>query len=312
MSAFEDKALATLAKSTADTALANAATAQSAANAAQSTANAAQSTANAAVPAITYLSGPYASLPAAGTANRVYVCDDTILVLKDDGAAWRVVPPGVDLYKDVSTFGYQMPLVSAFTQLNVGSGTFLDCNGVLQINAPAAAGESHRILYQSPGTITTGTLTVALQCLWPSPAGTSFPGAGILAMQSSNGRFAAWGLSYSSATQYSLGVVLNTCTYVGVGNITYNSTPARTSWSTAQINANAVACQNKFAWIWLRMVIDATNINMQWSGNNGSGWSTALAYPRATWLTGTIDRVGIFVNPQAVDTRANFLSYKYV
>lgn len=85
--------------------------------------------------------GAYADRPAAGTAGRLWLPNETPIIARDTGSIWTPYGP---LYKF-----HETPLVSAFTWDNQGATTATDQAGMIRLDGGSATSDSARVLYKS-------------------------------------------------------------------------------------------------------------------------------------------------------------------
>lgn len=127
--------------------------------------------------------GSFASRPAAGNAGTLYKTTDGILEFYDDGSNWHPYFGSVPLT--------QVPVLSNWTQVNMGSATIADWAGAIQLNGPALAGDSFKMAVKSAPS-TPYTITAAFLI---ANAGINFSMGGLIHRNSSSGDLRVYGVT---------------------------------------------------------------------------------------------------------------------
>ena len=233
------------------------------------------------------LHGTYAALPAAGTANRVYFCDDIELVLFDTGSAWIVVDGG--------SRGpvFTSPPTSSWSTTTLGSATVAADKGGRLFTIPDTAGTNARVEYRTLSPTSNYTFTAYIEsCIYPS----NYSSTGIWLRQSSDGKMIYFGPSWTSTPKYSLQCwKYNSATSV--------STQYGTSWT---IGTDLPEIPN-----WYRFRDDGTTRYAEFSFN-GLEWITLHSIGRTDFLTADQVGWGGDVDNSGVSTKLRLRSFAVV
>lgn len=207
--------------------------------------------------------GTYASLPAAGTANRLYFCTDTDLVLFDNGSAW--VPVGGGSRGPA----WSLPPSSSWSTTTLGSATVAADKSGRLFTIPDATGPNVRVEYRTLSPTSNYTFTCYLEdSIHNSNAFTG----GIFLRQSSDGKMIQFG-PFVDGTGY--GVTSYKIT---------NATTYSTNYNFWRMGSGLGRMPN-----WYRFRDDGTNRHAEFS-NNGLDWLTFHSVSRTDFLTA--DQVG--------------------
>lgn len=210
------------------------------------------------------LQGAYASLPAAGTANRLYVCTDTDLELFDNGSAWEVVGGGS------RGPAFTLPPTSGWSTTTLGSATFAADKSGRLLTIPDASGANFRVEYRTLTPTSNYTFTIYIE---PSFYNSNYCLGGIFLRQSSDGKMVQFGP-----------VVNGTSFGIQSWKIT-----SPTAYSTQYGAGWNMATGLWEAPHWFRFRDDGTNRHAEFS-NNGLDWITYHSVGRTDFLTA--DQVG--------------------
>jgi hypothetical protein len=202
---------------------------------------------------------------------------------QDSNGLWGYTsqPP---LGKLVASNGSTLLTTSDFTWVNQGGATGTDQNGTILLDAPAAAGESARILkLASPSA--PWTLIAAFQCCAVFESG-SYQNFGLCARQSTSGKFYAAAFGGASGSN-------------GFMHAVYKFTNATTY--SADLLSRVFTMING-PYLWIKLQDDNTNFKVSVS-NDGVNWIQTASEARGTFLTlnGGVtgpDEIGFYVNNQ--------------
>lgn len=216
--------------------------------------------------------GTYASMPAAGTAGRLYTPSDGFSQWVDDGTNYRPLLAGI--------VGTKPPLVATFTARGAGTPNFADDKGALVWNVASNGTADSLKLLEVSAPATPWTLTVYM--------GYAMTGAVNMA-----------GIYVADNT-----TKVRILTPEGSNFKVYNFTSLTVgTGSAASVSAIATVP------IWLRIVDDGTNRIFSYSYDNNH-YTTVLSEGRTSVFTAT--KVGLGLNPYQGPSTGSFLSYSLV
>jgi hypothetical protein len=202
-------------------------------------------------------SGPYGSLPAAGSAGALYIPTDIPALLRDTGSTWDRFIGGAKA-TDVPTSGWT-------TSLGGSSTVAANKDGRL-FTVPSVAGVNWRLEYRTLSPTSNYTFTVYIE----SALYQSVEGYGALILRnSSSGSFIVFGHAVVSPNGFQLASVKYTNTTTGVAvyaSQTYVTLPG------GQPN-------------WLRVRDDGTNRFFEYSYNGGVDWQLHYSTGRTDFIT---------------------------
>jgi hypothetical protein len=231
--------------------------------------------------------GTYANRPAAGSASRIYISGSTpVAQYVDDGSVWRPLIGGQQL-------GYEPPLVSTFTEIDVGTTTLADHYGSIRFTGLNDTTNA-RI---RGATIPIGTVTAIEACVSfdPNPSNaavSSNVGIGIIDLLTGKSFNFMLRLDHSGAAG---GTLLG-----WAGN-----------WSDIQTPGTTALVMAPPGPLFIRLGIVAGNIVAYWTTDRSSGFhaagisaSVATVFGATPTLNYGIVGVGLGIIP-----RANILSF---
>ena len=216
--------------------------------------------------------GGVASLPAAGTAGRVYYSTDDVYAFCDNGSAWNAIGP---------IYQFTPPTNTGFSWVNQGTASVtLNTNGSLYFRTPGQnIGYIHRVMSapSAPYTVTMGAIPLMI-----GTTGADQPGFGLTLRDSSTGKL----VIYVTETNPSGGSWASGA-FTYTNNTTFNSiyqklleTPYPTGVS------------------WFQIKDDNTNRHFNIS-TDGHNWETFFSISRTDWITP--DQIGFLLQDFQTD-----------
>lgn len=204
------------------------------------------------------LTNSYASRPAAGTAGRIFLPNNSYYLERDNGTAW--IPWG-------PIFPMTPPVLGNFTWVNQGEATAAVTNGGIYLYTPKS-GTNVRVLKKAaparPYTITA--------CYLSHIMASNYLACGLVFRQSSDGKLITFGNLHNNVFY--------------LASVKWNSP---TSWSADVFKLGALTGYLMF----IRIADDDTNRICSWSAD-GQNWIVLHTVGRTDFMTA--DEVGFFVH----------------
>lgn len=201
----------------------------------------------------------YASRPAASNEGDIFLPTDGFVVERDSSTTW--VPWG-------PLFPLTHPVLSDFTWVNQGSATATEGGGGIYLLAPAAGGDSLKILKKAaPATPYTVTIMII-----PQLHMVDYNQVGLIWRQSSDGKL----ITFMMAGE-------------GAGSLRVSKWNSETSHNA---NYVGVTVHNQ-ARLWMRITDDGTDRKCSWS-NNGQNFIQIHSVGRTDFAT--CDEIGFYAD----------------
>lgn len=214
-------------------------------------------------------SGAYASMPAAGTVDRLYYCTDIDKVYRDTGSAWALVDDGGGpIIGD--------PTALSWTRQNVGTATMGNDKGCRQIIAPSTGGATENCRFEYTSGFGSGK-TVTAKIDWNLQPAVNV--AGFLCV-SDGTKLIGWGIQN--------------------GNLIIMKLNSATSYNGTYTSSGGALYSMYAAAKWWRIRDDGTNLHYLVS-LNGVDWHEPFGTtPRTDFLTPTSAGWALNLNSSSV------------
>jgi len=223
------------------------------------------------------LSGAIGSLPAAGTAGRIYLPTDSIYdVLRDNGASWDyfyrgqlVTPPGG----------------ITWAWLNQGSATATQqTNGVLELAAPSNGAADNVRGYEFSIVGSSWSYIFRFRLMVPNQ---EYNQGGIYLRESGTGKIVVLCLIGASALS-SLTTLPALSTDKLNSASSYNSNYSRVMALIALMGSDCVV---------FKVQLSGSTLTYSFSTDNGISWFVLTSTSKTDFFTTAPDKVGIYLNP---------------
>lgn len=224
----------------------------------------------------TTLSGTFASLPAASSANTGahYFCTDCDSIYKSDGSAWKKIRIGGTITTNVGE-----PPSTSLTTSTLGSATFTSDKDGRLLTCPSASGDNWRIEYTTLSPTSNYTATAYLDL---HAVDGNYQNYGLVVLNSGSGSLIKFGPGYSSGWNVGSTKYTNVTTF----SADYSNKPPSNMSGNRMPN-------------WFRIRDDATNRYYEYSFN-GIDWILNNSTTRTDFITP--DRIGWGANNSGGNT----------
>lgn len=236
------------------------------------------------------LRGAYSALPSAGTTGRIYFCNDTDLILYDNGTSWDRVHIGTGSSMGVTLTA---PPSSGWTTSTLGSATITSSLDGRLVTAPFVSGSNNwRTEYRTLSPTSNYTFTVYLEPSADTPTSGSFFDTGLILRNGTSGSFIHFGMSqYIDSTS-------GNCQWLVIAQKWTNATTFSADYFSSTSGKDVGRYPSASLFIrWLRIVDDGTNRKFQYS-LNGVDWATIYSIGRTDFITP--DQVGWGVDNNSI------------
>jgi hypothetical protein len=227
--------------------------------------------------------GTTASLPAAGTAGRLYLPTDGPYIYQDNGSSWGAFGP---------VYALTPPVSGNFSWVNQGDATLDTSNGAMTIVCPSSNGsaESHRLRVLSIPSAPY-TATFGLMMNFPNPS-SQLVLCGPTLRLSGSGQFITFSFRTDSGDlNFTLDKYTNATTYSGSS---YVASAQKLNFLNGSIT-------------WLRIQDD--NVNRIFSiSKDGYHFQQVFSVGRTDFITP--DQIGIDLNPYQAPASLALVHYK--